>query len=344
MSGTSTGPLVSVCIPTYNRPAALAKVISSILAQTYRRVEIIVTDDGDAVETRRHLQPFDGLIRYHANERRLGIYGNWNRAIGLATGELVAVYHDHDDYAPTMVERSVQLFQEAPRVGIVHVAASVLLPDDTRLTIVHRDLPRVADGRWFAERQAWRWASYVAHGAMMVRRDLYEKLGVFDESKGLAADMDMLCRFCLMTDIGYVAEPLYGYSGRRVGDALFDFKWAHVIESANVRRSNLDRVYAGRPMMRLLASRAFQVQLDEMLLRQVMAARIHDHDDLVQEGLQLVKQHASPGAHRVASLLSSSSRPAGAARALSYRVYKWLKGSTRPFAASGNDRARASCA
>src|SRR5690606_30526869 len=139
--GADWQPLVSICIPTYNRPEALARVVESMLAQTYSPIEIIVTDDGDSEKTRAALGPLLEKIRYEANEKRLGLYANWNRAIELARGELVASYHDHDYYAPTVVERSVELFRKSARVGIVHVATAMVWEDGRRLDILYRELP-----------------------------------------------------------------------------------------------------------------------------------------------------------------------------------------------------------
>jgi glycosyltransferase involved in cell wall biosynthesis len=330
-----TEPLVSVCIPTYNRPKALAEVVRSILAQTYRPIEVIVTDDGDSEQTIPHLAPYADRIRYEANPRRLGIYGNWNRSISRARGELVGVYHDHDNYPPTFVERSVELFRKNPSVGIVHVAATVKFPEGW-IPIVHHDLPEVAPGRWFAERQAWRWPSYVAHGAMMVRKELYDRLGTFDESTGMAADMDMLTRFCLECDIGYVKEPLYGYSGREPGDFLFDVNWDHVVEYARVRRRNFERLYADRPAMRELAMAVLRAQLDERLLHQLLYMLARHRRDKVEEGLCTIGEHGSPVARRLASLVSAEGPLSSSLRDRSYRAYKWAQRAARSLGSAGN--------
>lgn len=321
-------PLVSVCIPTYNRPKALAEVVRSILAQTYRPIEVIVTDDGDSQRTIPHLAPYADRIRYEANPQRLGIYGNWNRSIALARGDLVAVYHDHDDYPPTFVERSVELFRKSSRIGIVHVAATVDMPEG-RITIVHRDLPEVAPGRWFAERQAWRWPSYVAHGAMMVRKELYDRLGTFDESAGIAADMDMLNRFCLECDIGYVSEPLYGYSGRKPEDPLFDVNWNHVVEYAGVRRRNFERLYRDQPAMRELALAVLRVQFDDRLLRQLLTMLAHHRADKVAEGLRIIDEHGSLLARQLASVAAAEGPLGSSLRDRSYRAYKWVQRAAR---------------
>lgn len=318
-------PLVSICIPTYNRPEALARVVESMLRQTYSPIEIIVTDDGDSENTKAALGPLLERIRYEANEKRLGLYANWNRAIELARGELVASYHDHDYYAPTVVERSVEIFRKSARVGIVHVATAMVWDDGRRQEFLHRDLPEIADGRWFANRQAWRWPSYVAHGSIMVRRDLYEKLGKFDERIGFAADMEMLNRFCLHCDIGYVAELLYETQGRTPKDAFFGFKWHHVGDYIRVRRLIIERMYAGDDTALALARARLAAQIDERLLRELAACKVRGHEHLVREGLEIAKREATPAALAIAKALVSDALPAKSVRSLAFAGYRAMR-------------------
>jgi len=322
--GAAWKPLVSICIPTYNRPEALARVVESMLRQTYSPIEIIVTDDGDAEKTRAALGPLLEKIRYEANEKRLGLYANWNRSIELARGELVASYHDHDHYAPTVVERSVELFRKRASVGIVHVATAMVWEDGRRREFLHRDLPEIADGRWFAKRQAWRWPSYVAHGSIMVRRDLYEKLGKFDEHLGFAADMEMLNRFCLHGDIGYVGELLYETEGRTPKDAFFEFKWHHVVDYVRVRRLIIERMYADDPGLPLARAR-LAAQIDDRILRQLAACKVRGQEHLVREGLEVAKEEATPAGQVLAAILASDAAPAKAARSLAFTGYRAVR-------------------
>lgn len=322
-------PLVSVCIPTFNRPAALAEVVRQILSQTYPNIELVVTDDGDAERTRTALEPFGAKVQYHANERRLGIYGNWNRSISLARGELVAVYHDHDGYAPTMVERSVELFRRSPRVGIVHVGAMLEMPGAKPVSAVHAELPEIADGRWFAEKQADLWSSFVAHGAMMVRRDLYDRLGVFDESKGIVADMDMLIRFALECDVGYVKEPLYHYSGRVEGDALFGFRWDNFADYIPVRRLNYERLYSGDPTRLSRALGELQRQVDRRLLWNMLWLSVQDDRQHLEEGWGVLARFASRRVYTAARALISDAPLARRGRGAAYWMWKRLRSHRR---------------
>jgi len=91
-------PLVSVCIPSYNRPDLLKRCLDSVLSQTFRDFEVIISDDSTNDEIKELLKTYsDKRIRYQLNRPSLGSPKNWNKAMDLASGELIKILH-HDDY------------------------------------------------------------------------------------------------------------------------------------------------------------------------------------------------------------------------------------------------------
>lgn len=90
-------PKVSVVIPTYNRADKVRKSIESVLAQTFRDIEVIVVDDGSSDETAQTLQDaFGDRIRYHFQPNQ-GVSAARNRGIEMARGEWIA-FLDSDDF------------------------------------------------------------------------------------------------------------------------------------------------------------------------------------------------------------------------------------------------------
>lgn len=105
-------PLVTVGIPTYNRPDGLDHVLNCVRGQTYRNLEIIVSDNcSDTPGTRAvalaHAQA-DPRVRYHRQERNVGIDANFKFLLGRATGEFFAWAADDDEWTPDFVQVCVE--------------------------------------------------------------------------------------------------------------------------------------------------------------------------------------------------------------------------------------------
>lgn len=112
-------PLVSIVIPTYNRPALLAEAIASALGQVgFDDFEVLVLDNNDSpqdtVPSETLVESFrDSRLRYHRNPKNLGMTGNWNRGIELARGQWVTLLHDDDLLCPSFLDRVAPLFTRA---------------------------------------------------------------------------------------------------------------------------------------------------------------------------------------------------------------------------------------
>jgi glycosyltransferase involved in cell wall biosynthesis len=111
---------ITFAIPYYANLAYLRKAIESVLYQSDGDWKLLVCDDGaDHVQIESTIASFnDPRIRYHRNERRLGMAGNWNRCLDLADTDLVTVLHADDEllpnYAATMkAEARRQLYAAA---------------------------------------------------------------------------------------------------------------------------------------------------------------------------------------------------------------------------------------
>jgi glycosyltransferase involved in cell wall biosynthesis len=91
-------PFVSICIPTYKRISYLKRLLESIVTQTYKDHEVIITDDSDDDSVKDLLEEYENRlpIRYYKNEYALGTPANWNRAISNAKGQWIKLMHDDD--------------------------------------------------------------------------------------------------------------------------------------------------------------------------------------------------------------------------------------------------------
>ncbi len=103
--------LVSIVIPTYNRPTSLARAIHSVLRQTYQNLEIIVVDDGTNPETAAVVQSFKTAIPivYIRNDRNLGVATSRNVGMKTAEGSYIALLDDDDEFLESKIERQLNV-------------------------------------------------------------------------------------------------------------------------------------------------------------------------------------------------------------------------------------------
>ena len=97
---TEQSPAVSVLITAYNRAALIARAIDSVLASSFKDLELIVVDDASSDRTAdvaRSQAASDSRVKVFVNESNLGDYPNRNRAASYATGKYLK-YVDSDDF------------------------------------------------------------------------------------------------------------------------------------------------------------------------------------------------------------------------------------------------------
>lgn len=113
-------PLVSICVLTYRRPAILPFALASALAQEYRPLEIVVSDDSPDDATTAVVAEItattDVPIRYTHHVPKLGLAGNHHFVYGDARGKYAVLLHDDDLLKPGAVARLMEPVLRDPRV------------------------------------------------------------------------------------------------------------------------------------------------------------------------------------------------------------------------------------
>ncbi len=107
-------PLVSVYIPTKNRRKLLERAIESVLNQTYRKVELIVVNDGSTDDTQKYLEGLTGKnnIKVIHNETSKGANCSRNMAINCANGTYVTGLDDDDYFDLERIEMFVRAYDD----------------------------------------------------------------------------------------------------------------------------------------------------------------------------------------------------------------------------------------
>lgn len=193
-------PLVSVIIPAYNAAAYLPRALESVLAQTYKNYEILVVDDGSTDATAEIVKRFP-TVRL-LSQPHSGAGAARNRGIEAARGSIVAFLDADDLWMPPKLEKQVAFLQHHPHIGMV-ICEHILVEEDGR--------ERTSDKSVLFKGDTVRnifLHSDVATPTVIVRKQVFDKIGLFEEALLCAEDENLWMRIGIAYPIGLVPEPL----------------------------------------------------------------------------------------------------------------------------------------
>lgn len=227
-------PPISVIIATRNYGRYLPITLDSVQSQTFRDFECQIIDDGSTDDTPSAIQPYlsDPRIRYTRMEG-LGQARAKNLGVRLTRAPLIAFLDADDVWLPTKLERQYSLFQTKPSLGLVHTRRELMGPDGEPLPYAAPSLPRgqVMDQLVVHNR--------ICFSSTMIRRDVLEHVGLFNESLDLAIDYDLWLRIVPNYEIDFV------------DDVMMRYRTGH----ANLSRRVTDRVKVDLSIMRRVLTR-----------------------------------------------------------------------------------------
>ncbi len=192
---------VTVIIPTYNRAWCLPEAIDAVLAQTYRDYELIVVDDGSTDETASILTGYDDKIRRIRQANR-GVSAARNLGVQKSRGALIAFLDSDDLWQPGKLARQVAFFDRQPEAMICQTE-EIWIRRGRRVNPKQRH--RKPSGWIFEPSLA---LCLVSPSAVMMRRELLEEMGGFDETLPACEDYDLWLRVSLRHPIHLIEDPL----------------------------------------------------------------------------------------------------------------------------------------
>lgn len=201
MENEAENPRVSVVIPTYNRGWIVNDAVDSVLNQAFQQYELIVVDDGSTDDTKAILREYGDRIRVIRQANR-GVSAARNRGIRAAKAPLIAFLDSDDVWLADKLSVQVAFFDN-------HPAAAVCQTEETWI----RNGVRVNPGKRHRKRSGMIFEPslalcLVSPSAVMLRKDLFETIGLFDESLPACEDYDLWLRISLTHPIYLIDQPL----------------------------------------------------------------------------------------------------------------------------------------
>ncbi|WP_297476090.1 glycosyltransferase [Ferrovum sp.] len=213
-------PEISVVLTSFNHEKYIAETIDSILAQSFRKFELIIWDDFSSDRSWDIIRSYhDPRIRAFRNEeRRRGFYGI-NRAINeVAEGPYIAIHHSDDVWEPHKLERQYTFLQKHPEIGAVFTHARAIGEDSQPLDDAQHYYARIFQ-QTNRSRQQWLNRFFYAgnalcHPSVLIRKLCYDDCGLYKPWLPQLGDLDMWMRLCLKYEIHILQEPLVRFRVR----------------------------------------------------------------------------------------------------------------------------------
>jgi hypothetical protein len=210
----------SVAMCTYNGARYVGEQLASIAAQTHAPDELVVCDDRSTDETADIVRGFASRapfpVRLHVNEQNLGSTGNFERAVSLCEGDLIALSDQDDVWLPEKLARLEEEFARDSSALIVFSDASIV-DEDSRPTgqglwgsvgLGRAELERLESGRGIGDLLR---GSTVTGATMALRARLRELVLPFPVDLLLIHDAWMSLLAACVGGVRPVSEPLVQY-------------------------------------------------------------------------------------------------------------------------------------
>jgi len=202
-----TNITVSVIIPTYNRAHLISRVIQSVLDQTYRDFEMIVVDDGSTDNTAEIVNGFnDSRIRYIRHDKNRGAAAARNTGIKAAIGSYIAFQDSDDEWLPTKLEKQLMAFSNASsKVGVIY--SGLWRIEKNNKIYIGYPYKKGKEGDLYHNHTILK-NNFVYVPSMVVKKECFFKVGMFDEYLVTAEDMELMFRISKYYHFKYIEEPL----------------------------------------------------------------------------------------------------------------------------------------
>jgi|GEM_PF-2933637 len=223
-------PLISVIVPAFNVAHLVTDALDSVAKQTYPNIELIVVDDGSTDNTFdvvQEISPEAAIIR----QENRGLSGARNSGIKASRGLYLAFLDADDRWLPDKLNKQYQFAMRHPDVSVF--VCNVINREGDQLKG-----PRFSSKKIFGEKKsegivsdyikpAVRY-SFHAPSSWFVRRTLFDRYGLFDESLRAAEDSDIILRWVLAGElIGYQDEGMVLYQTANPDSLRKDYSaWA----------------------------------------------------------------------------------------------------------------------
>lgn len=179
---------VSIITVVFNSKNTIEHTIESVLSQNYKNIEYIIIDGGSTDGTVDIIKKYENRLAYWVSEPDDGLYDAMNKGIKAATGDIVGILNSDDIYADgSVIEETVNIISKE-KVDTCYGDLVYVDKDNTKNVIRYWN-----SGNFLRDRFKRGWMP--PHPTFFVRREIYQKYGLFNTNFPIAADYELMLRF-----------------------------------------------------------------------------------------------------------------------------------------------------
>ena len=178
---------ISIITPSFNSEKTIEDAIKSVIGQTYKDIEYIIIDGGSKDKTLEIINKYQDKVSKVVSEKDRGLYDAINKGIKLATGEIIGNLNSDDVYENNRVLELVAETFEKTKCDVCWGDLVYVKKDNlNKITRVWKS-SEFKTGKF---KTGW----HPPHPTFFVKREIYEKFGVFRENFKIAADYELMLR------------------------------------------------------------------------------------------------------------------------------------------------------
>jgi glycosyltransferase involved in cell wall biosynthesis len=209
-----------------------------VLAQSFQDIEIIVVDDGSTDGTTNRLAKFDGRLRLFTTTGR-GVAAARNFGVSQAQGCYVAFLDSDDFWLPGKLETQIAFLDRHPEIQICQTD-EIWVRNGVRVN--PKAMHRKPSGDIFVRSLD---LCLISPSAVMMTRELFQRIGGFDESFPVCEDYDLWLRVTSVYSVPLIPEALVvkrGGHADQLSRSLWGMDRYRVLALQKILRSGLDGV------------------------------------------------------------------------------------------------------
>jgi len=237
-------PIITICIPTFNRAIYLREAIKSALSQWQKNIEIVAIDDGSTDNTKNILKEFESEKLRYLCKNHTGAPDTRNQAIQQAKGKYLLWLDSDDILMPGAVAKYIQAISDFPEVD-VHYGDLVIVDSNGDFKHDQRYPDYYEQNDVLLSRLLI--GNSIPNGGTLIRKSVYKKYGIYNKKYKRAHDYEFWVRVARHIKFKHIGTTVYKWrwhdSNMSSGSVQFDTSYEIQIKKELLKAYSLKELF-----------------------------------------------------------------------------------------------------